>query len=418
MNVRVYPGYASGNIQTPPSKSLLHRAIISASLAKGVSIVKNVVYSEDIKATINAFKKLGIRIIKQENQLEVHGNSNLAFFGNERIDCNESGSTIRFLIPLIVNSKGIYITGKSSLMSRPFTVYETLFTENGLVFDKSDKDIFLKGDLMAGDYIIPGNISSQFISGLLFALPLKKSSSNLTVLGSFESKKYVDMTVETLALFGIKIIETEKGYYIPGNQKYTPANISIESDFSQIAFFAVAGIINGDILVKNVNNDSSQPDIAIIDVIKDMGGKIKKTKNAIHFKKSETIGKTIDLSQNPDIGPILSILASLSRETTQIINASRLRIKETDRLSASCDILKKFGVHVESNNDSMIITGQETLNGNTFHSYNDHRMVMSIAIAALRANQPVVIKKAEAINKSYPHFFEDLQSLGIKVEFF
>jgi 3-phosphoshikimate 1-carboxyvinyltransferase len=417
MKVKVYPGFASGQISVPPSKSLLHRAIISACLAKGKSVVKNIVLSEDIKATIEAFKRLGIKIQKEENSLIIYGKGDLSFVGDETINCNESGSTIRFIIPIFTNSKGIKITGKPSLLKRPLSIYEELFKKNSLTFERKTSSIFLKGELPHGVFEVAGNVSSQFISGLMFALPLKTNDSIIKIIGNLESKRYVDMTIFVLSKFGIKITQYEDSYYIKGNQKYNNTNYIVESDFSQLAFFAVAGTINGEIKINNVNLDSLQPDKEIINIIRKMEGKINKDKGSLIFSKTQTIGIDIDVSQSPDIAPILSILGGLSLGQTNILNAKRLRIKETDRLKATNDILNKLGVRSQIYQDSLIILGQKHFNSNTFNSYNDHRMVMSLAIAALRANKPIIINRAEAINKSYPHFFEDLQSLGIKVEY-
>ena len=417
MKVRVYPGFAQGRIDVPPSKSLLHRSIICACMAKGKSIIKNIVMSEDIKATINAFKTLGVKIEKLENSLEIISSGILPFFGDEIIDCKESGSTIRFLIPLFANKKGIYFTGKESLLNRPFTIYEDIFKKNNVIFKKINNKIFIQNELQGNTYEVLGNISSQFISGLLFSLPLKKSDSTIKIIGNLESKKYVDMTISVLKEFGINIYEENNIYYIKGNQIYSPTNYKVESDYSQLAFFAVAGIINGDVTIQNINTESLQPDSEIINLIEKMGGEILKQKNSYKFFKSETIGIDIDVSQHPDIAPILSILAAVSKGKTFFKNARRLRYKETDRLKAITENLNLLGVKCNVTNDSFTIDGQNILQGNSFGSYNDHRMVMSIAIAALRANSPITIEDAEAVNKSYPDFFEDLKSLGVKIEY-
>ncbi|MGD9964723.1 MAG: 3-phosphoshikimate 1-carboxyvinyltransferase [Candidatus Izemoplasmatales bacterium] len=417
MKVRVYPGFAKGQIVVPPSKSLLHRSIICACMANGKSIIKNIVMSEDIKATINAFKTMGVKIEKLENSLEISSSGILPFFGDEIIDCKESGSTIRFLMPLFANKKGIYFTGKESLLNRPFKIYEDIFKKNNVIFKKIDGKIYIQNELQANTYEVLGNISSQFISGLLFSLPLKKSDSIIKIIGNLESKKYVDMTIDVLKEFGISISKEENVYYIKGNQKYLPSNYKVESDYSQLAFFAVAGIINGDIAIQNLNTESLQPDFEIINLIEKMGGKIIKEKNIYKFIKSETNGINIDVSQNPDIAPILSILAAVSKGETCFENAQRLRYKETDRLKATSESLNLLGVKCKVKNDSFTVHGQNILQGNSFSSYNDHRMVMSISIAALRANSPITIEGAQAVNKSYPDFFEDLKSLGVKIEY-
>jgi 3-phosphoshikimate 1-carboxyvinyltransferase len=417
MKVKIYPGFAKGSVRIPPSKSILHRAIICACLADGKSTIKNVSFSDDIKATINAFKQLGIKIEKMDNALNVYGNGNLSFFGDEEIDCKESGSTMRFLIPLLCNDKGISFTGKHSLLKRPLSVYEDIFINKNIKFDKNENNIYIKGEIDPGLYKLPGNVSSQFISGLLFALPLKTLDSKIEITGKLESKKYVDLTIDVLKSFNINIIEDNNVYFISGNQTYKSCNYSVEADYSQLAFFAVAGIINGDIKISNVNKNTLQPDSVIIDLIRSMGGKVLKERDSLRFVKSETFGIKIDISQCPDIGPILSILGGVSKGETLIYNANRLRIKETDRLLATNEILSVLGIKTNILGDSYIIQGSEIFRKGTIDSYNDHRMAMSTAIAALRAEGPLIIERAEAINKSYPDFFDDLQSLGIRIEY-
>jgi 3-phosphoshikimate 1-carboxyvinyltransferase len=217
--------------------------------------------------------------------------------------------------------------------------------------------------------------------------------------------------------FGVNITKTDYGYYIEGNQLYKPTNYKVEADCSQLAFFAVGGILNGDIKISNINLNSLQPDSQITNIIKKMNGRIIKEKSYLRFVKSQTNGINIDVSQCPDIAPILSVLGALSLGETKIENASRLKIKETDRLWAINNILQKFGVKTSVKADSYIVTGQNVLSGNEFNSYNDHRMVMSIAIASLRSDKPVIIEDYLVVNKSYPSFFEDLASLGIKIEY-
>jgi 3-phosphoshikimate 1-carboxyvinyltransferase len=217
--------------------------------------------------------------------------------------------------------------------------------------------------------------------------------------------------------FGVNITKTDYGYYVEGNQVYKPTNYKVEADCSQLAFFAVGGILNGDIKISNINLNSLQPDSQITNIIKKMNGRIIKEKSYLRFVKSQTNGINIDVSQCPDIAPILSVLGALSLGETKIENASRLKIKETDRLWAINNILQKFGVKTSVKADSYIVTGQNVLSGNEFNSYNDHRMVMSIAIASLRSDKPVIIEDYLVVNKSYPSFFEDLASLGIKIEY-
>jgi len=417
MNVVIHPGFAKGNVKIPPSKSYLHRAIICASLAEGKSVIKNIILSEDVKATINALKTVGIQINKLDNALEIYGRNEFPFIGDEVIDCNESGSTLRFLIPLLTNMKGILFTGKRGLFKRPLSIYKDIYDRNNLSFSLNEESLFTKGTIEAGNYIINGNISSQFISGLLFALPLKAADSTIEIIEPFESKKYVDMTIKVLSDFGINIQIRNNIYFIKGNQQYKPKDYIVEADYSQAAFFAVAGIINGDITISNLNEDTLQPDYEIISIIKKMNGKIVKEKNDFRFLKSKTKGIEIDVSQCPDLSPILAILGGLSEGKTIIKNVSRLKLKEIDRLSAIVDYLSVLGVKAVYDDYKIEIFGQQYFIPKEPKTYNDHRVVMALAIGALKSHKPLRINNINVINKSYPGFIDDLENLGIKVEY-
>ncbi|MBU1144476.1 MAG: 3-phosphoshikimate 1-carboxyvinyltransferase [Firmicutes bacterium] len=418
MNVLINPKPLSGTVYIPPSKSQSHRAIIAASLSKGKSVISNIIYSEDVLATIGAMEKIGVKFIKNTRQLIVSGIGRIVITDDNFIECNESGSTLRFVLPIFSLSKEkIVFTGKRSLFNRPMTVYEDIFKKLHLNYQKNENSIIVSGSLSSGVYEIPGNISSQFISGLLFALPLTKGDSKIIITGNYESKQYVDMTLDVLKRFQIVVTERNKTYYIKGNQVYHPANFQIEGDYSQLAFYAVLGQISGDILCKNIPFESLQPDQKIMEFIQKMKGNYELTETGILFKKSNTIGVVLDVSQSPDIAPILSILAALSSGETIIENAMRLKFKESNRLSSMFETLKAFGVSTEMGEDYLTILGQQELNGGVFESFNDHRIVMSIAIAATRATHQVMIKNAEAINKSYPNFFEDLEKLGADITY-
>jgi 3-phosphoshikimate 1-carboxyvinyltransferase len=258
-------------------------------------------------------------------------------------------------------------------------------------------------------------VSSQFLTGLLFTLPLLEDDSVIELLTPLESKGYVDLTLDTLKLFGIHILHIDQYFYIKGNQKYIKQEVSVEGDFSQAAFFIVAGLIGEDIVLEKLNPISTQGDSHIVDLVKQMGGQIEYN----HFlrqyqvKKSDTYGITIDLSQIPDLGPILMVLAALSIGETRFINYERLRIKESDRLQVMIEVLAKFGVTTYFDKDYFVVIGQESLKGNqTFESYNDHRIAMAIAIASIKADGKVTILNAEVVNKSYPSFFEVYKYLG------
>ncbi len=413
MDVFITPKKVKGTLLVPASKSVSHRAIIAASLAKGKSVINNIVYSEDITATIEAMEKIGVKFTKNNHQLIVVGSGRVIFNDDNFIDCNESGSTLRFLMPVMALSRQkMVFTGKPGLMKRPMQVYEKLFKEDDFCFVQSEKSIILCGILTPRTFEFPGNISSQFVSGLLFALPMLKGDSTIKLTTHLESKEYVDMTIEVLNSFGVRIEETADGYFVPGNQAYIPTHIEIEADFSQMAFYAVAGIIGGDVTCKKINMASRQPDKRIVDYIRQMGGIVTETGRDLNFKKSKTTGITIDVSQSPDIAPILAVLGALSSGTTIIANAERLKYKETDRLKTTYDTLKAMNVNIEITEDSLIIHGSDTLTGGTFSSCGDHRIAMMIAIAAIRADRSVLIKNADAVKKSYPNFFQDYSLLG------
>lgn len=413
MNVLITPSRLAGSITIPPSKSQSHRAIIAASLSKGKSVINNVLLSDDVTATISAMQKLGVKIVQNNHQLIIQGISRIYVADDNFIDCNESGSTLRFLIPILsLSRQKIVITGKPGLLKRPMTIYEQIFKDRGLFYQQTDKSIIINGPLPADVYKIPGNVSSQFVSGLLFALPLLKENSKIEISGELESKEYVDMTISVLRTFGIIIYEKDNEYLIPGNQQYKPTHLTIEGDFSQMAFFATAGLIGADIHCLGMSKNSLQPDQKYLDFVEKMKGHFTWSNSEIIFHRSVTAGTSIDVSQSPDIAPILAVLGALSSGTTIIENAARLKYKESNRLSSTYETLKKMNIDVEMTDSSLVIKGKPTIDGGTFDSYNDHRIVMAIAIAAIRSNHPIIIKNAEAVNKSYPTFFHDYQNLG------
>jgi len=417
MMIDIYPSVVSGSIAPPPSKSVLHRAIISACMAKGVSTITNVIYSDDVTATINAFRSLGVTITTSDKQLIIDSSACRIGASEIVVDCNESGSTIRFLIPLLSNVNYTLFKGNSSLINRPMDVYCELFTNQDLVFEKGPDYIRTKGALRPGNYNIRGDISSQFISGLLFVLPTLDGESTIVVQGNFESSEYVDLTVDVLKAFGIDITRNGNVFSISGNQSYKCTDYIVESDYSQMAFFAVLGIVNNSLSINNMNTKSKQPDRRILEVIKAMKGVISNVGDLIVITKSKTSGTIVDVSQCPDIAPIIGLLGACSSGVTKIINAKRLILKESNRLLSTYQTLVGFGVDAIMEKEGLVINGGNQLQANVFDSYNDHRIAMMIAIGATVSNGKVTINNAEAINKSYPHFYKDLQSLGAVIKY-
>jgi len=417
MIVDIAPSRVTGSITPPSSKSFLHRAIISACLSKGTSTIENVVYSVDVQATLEAFSSLGVNINRDGSVITIDSPGPTIL--NQKIDvnCHESGSTLRFLFPILSNDDYAYFKGNASLLSRPMKVYEEIFKSQNLKVIKEPKQWITKGRLSPGIYRVPGDISSQFVSGLMFILPILGGDSTIEIVGDLESSEYVDLTINILSLFGIKITKKGNSYFIQGNQVYLPAHVISEIDYSQSAFFAVLGIINNDLDIYGLNLNSVQPDRRIFSFIKDMKGNIDANIDCVRVKKSNTTASIIDVSQSPDIAPILAILAAKSEGETKIINAKRLIIKESNRLLSTYETLCRLGVETTLGDDWLSIKGPCNFKGGTFDSFNDHRIAMSIAIAATVADSNITITNAEAVNKSYPDFYKDLQSLGAVIKY-
>ncbi|MBE7036582.1 MAG: 3-phosphoshikimate 1-carboxyvinyltransferase [Ruminococcaceae bacterium] len=395
----IIPKHLRGTVTVPPSKSQAHRAVIAAALANGQSTVSNLAWSDDIQATIGAMKALGAHIITGENSLTVRG-ATPNTEDNTIIDCCESGSTLRFLIPLAwCTGKRVTFTGKGRLMQRPLTPYFDICKQDNICYTQTTDTITFSGKLQGGTYYLPGNISSQFITGLLFALPLLKQDSIIELTTKAESVGYIDMTLDILNRFGVNI--TNKNYerfIIPGNQHYTPCSVTVEGDYSQAAFYLCANAMGSQIDIKGLHPASCQGDKEILSIIEQFGSPLK--------------GTTIDVSQIPDLVPVLAVLATQAEGTTRIINAARLRIKESDRLATVTEALSRFGAQIEEQEDALIIHGKTPLSGCIIDSHNDHRIAMASAIAATVATGTVTICGSECVKKSYGKFWEDYSSLA------
>ncbi len=415
LDIVLFPSVLNGEIKSPPSKSLSHRALICAALSKGKSVIKNIIYSDDIKATISALELLGAKFEINKDIIAVSGIKTIKS-PSKSINCNESGSTLRFLIPLFsLSDKEIEFKGAKSLINRPQSVYKEIFLEDGNTFFVDRDKIVVKGSVKPRVYFLKGNVSSQFFSGLMFALPLLKEDSTIYIDGNLESKSYIDLTIDMLAKFGIKIIEIKNGYFIEGNQIYKPTKYTVEGDYSQAAFYLVGGILSGLVKVNNLPHNSIQGDKAIIEFIKQMKGKIICLENGYITEFSNTASSTINLADCPDLGPIITLLAALSTGKSTIINISRLRIKESDRVASTVSTLKALGANIKSTKYEIIVTGVQSLNGGvTVDSHNDHRIAMMLSIAALKCKKEIKLTNANAVTKSYPAFFEDYKSLGGK----
>jgi len=414
----VFPSPLTGDVCIPASKSVCHRAVICAGLSEGTSRISGILLSDDIIATMQAMEALGAVIRQEGDTLIITGTDCKNPVQNE-ITCNESGSTLRFLIPLGLKGQKMTFTGKGKLVERPLHDYFAILDEQKIEYQTNHGHLPLtvNGRLQSGQFRLRGDVSSQFVSGLLFALPLLEGDSSIIITTEMESQGYIDLTLAMLAHFGIEVINKNyQEFIVPGNQKYRATDYHVEGDYSQVAFWLTAGTIGSPIHCAGLNPSSLQGDKVILDLIKEMGGNLEEKSNSTIAHPTTTKGIIIDASQCPDLVPILTVLAAVSEGTTQIIKAGRLRIKESDRLKAIAQELNKLGAHVLENEDSLTIHGRPGLVGGcVVDSWKDHRIAMALAVASIKCQQPITIRHSECVSKSYPDFWQDFQSLGGKV---
>ncbi len=414
-NVIYSPFTPSGEVTAPPSKSDVHRAIICAALSLGKCTISPVALSNDIKATIGCIEALGARTEIENNALTVDG-SNMFKRKSALLDSGESGSTLRFFIP-IAAAGGVEaeFTGHGSLLTRPIGIFADILPPAGVECKTSGVlPLKIKGRLKSGRFEIPGNVSSQFITGLLFALPLLDGDSDIILTSPIESVGYINMTIYTMSKFGVRVEKTDFGWHISGNQRYIPADYTTDGDWSQAAFFMVGGAIGGNITVNGLNKCSAQGDKKIADLLSQFGADVKLGDNSVTVSKNNLKAVTIDASQIPDLVPVLAVCASFAEGTTRIINAARLRIKESDRLKTTAGLLNSLGAAVRELPDGLEINGRKRLTGGKADGCNDHRIVMSAAVCAVRSENDIECTDALSINKSYPDFFTDYNSIGGK----
>lgn len=405
-----------GCIVIPPSKSVSHRMVMGAALAEGTSTVRNVQLSEDIRATCQAMEALGAVITMEEEgphrvTLTITGASERNAVG-KTFDCNESGSTLRFLIPLLaLKAQDTRVVGQGRLAERPMEPYFEMFNAQGIsyVLEAEGKTLPLRfsGQLYPGVFKVRGDISSQFITGLLYALPLLPGESTVEVTTPLESIPYVDITLEVLKRFGITIQhEDYQRFTISGNQHFRAGDFRVEGDYSQAAFWLVAGILGKGLTALDLPQDSCQGDRAILNIITQMGGQITRRDGSVIVTPGATRGATIDVAQCPDLVPVLAVLAALSEGETRIVGGERLRYKESDRLSAVREVLNTLGAQVTETPDGLIITGVEKLHGGQVDSFNDHRIAMATAVASVACDGDIILTRPDCVKKSYPEFWE------------
>jgi len=410
-----------GVVSAPPSKAYTHRMLIAASLSNGTSKIFNPLISDDTQATLEAVKALGATTKLHENCWTIHGQESIKTPGHP-IDCRESGSTLRFMIPVAALASGpsTFLFG-ASFEKRPVAPLLKSLKELGVdstVQGSGSSVLVCGGGIRGGKTSIRGDVSSQFISGLLFACPRAKEDTEITVTAPLESKGYVAMTLEVIVKHGLEgaVNHDLSRLWIPSNQVYSPCDHTVPGDFSSAAFLlAAAAVTSSKVRVKNLDYQTAQGDRAILGILHDMSAAVNVEDDSVDFNGGQLAAVDIDATDIPDLVPVCAVLACYAEGTSEIYNAKRLRYKESDRLDSICTELKKMGADIVAKEDGLTINGSSALHGATIDPHNDHRIAMACAVAALGARGKTKIQNVECINKSYPQFFDDLRVLGVNV---
>lgn len=414
-SIHLSPSPLSGEVQIPSSKSAAHRNIICAALAKGLSVVSPICHSEDIDATIRAVTALGAEILEKNGSFHITGiDREMVLNKKVTIDCGESGSTLRFMIPIAaaLGANATFV-GHGRLPERPIDALTDILSAFGVSCSSNRLPLTIKGRLEKGAYPVSGNVSSQYLTGLLFAIGINGGTAQLTT--PLQSAGYIDLTVQIMSNFGIQI--TENGGVYSAKGEFTSKNSRVEGDWSQAAFFLAAGALGGNIKITGLDFDSTQGDMAAIEIFKAFGADIEIKNNCLYVKSGKLKGIDINCSQIPDMVPALAVTAALSQGKTIIFGGERLRIKETDRIRTVVDGLLAMGIKVTEQPDGMIIEGGVSAGGKV-DGTGDHRIVMAFSVLAAYSANNTEIYGYKAINKSYPLFFEDFKKLGGKINGF
>lgn len=400
MNIQIEPTRLSGPVTPPPSKSMAHRLLIAAALADGESIIHHVAFSKDIEATLRCLEALGAEWSRQEDgTIRIRGLRPQSAGELPHFDCGESGSTLRFLIPIALAAAGGGVfTGQGRLMERPQQPYFDLFDEKGIFWQQENGALTVRGQLTPGEYHLPGNVSSQFFTGLLFALALLDGESTVVSTTALESADYIHMTLNAMQAAGVPIAaQWEQNRFTVSPTAYRPFEGTVEADWSQAGFWYAALALGSPVELHGLNHQSAQGDRVIV---------------SHHQHLTQPGDLEIDVSGCPDLLPPLAVMAAVRSGTTHFVNAARLRMKESDRLSTVAALLTALGGQAVEGPDSLTVHGVPALTGGTVDGANDHRIVMAAAIAATSCSAPVTILGAEAVSKSYPDFWEEYQRLG------
>jgi 3-phosphoshikimate 1-carboxyvinyltransferase len=425
-NMLFSPSVMQGVIKAPSSKSSAQRKLICAALASGQTTVKNIGTSEDVGVIIACLQNMGatINITGQDAKvLPINLRLNENKIIKPKLYCKESGAAFRFLLPVtaaLFSQAEFY--GDGELPNRPILTLVEALEEKGVIFTAKKLPFETKGTLQSGIYKIPADISSQYISGLLMALPLLQEDSEIQLTTEVQSTGYIEMTLQALREFDIQIHKTDKGYLIPGGQTYqSPKETTVEGDWSGSANFLVAGALIGPVTINGLDVNSRQPDAEILRILEKFGATITTSNNEITVQKANLQDMEndikIDVANVLDLAPIIAIIAAKTKGKTVLINTARLRLKESNRVRAIQSVLQKFGVSVTVEENSITITGMSEFTGGEFDNFRDHRIAMAIAIGATVASEEVYMKNAQVIAKSYPEFYKDYKQLGGQAEY-
>ncbi len=420
MKIKVYPASLHGCIPAISSKSDVHRKLICAALSAAPSHLRLNEISEDIRATVSCLNALSAKITEEAGGFSIRPIHLDDLPESPSLNCGESGSTLRFLLPVVgaLGCSGTF-TASGRLPERPLSpLREELESHGCILSPENEWPLHLEGQLQPGIYHMAGNVSSQYFTGLLLALSLLPEESSLMYDSNPESAGYIRMTTAVLEQFGAPVSSLMTGWRIPGGIRFqAPQWINAEGDWSNAAFWLVAGALSGRITLSGLNPDSLQADRLILQLLQQTGTAVSQTDSEITIEQSPLQAVNLDAAMVPDIVPIWTVAAANASGITTIRNAGRLRLKESDRLESISAALNSLGAEIRELPDGLVITGHpDSLNGGQVSGANDHRIVMSLAVAALHSKQPVTIDGAEAVQKSYPHFFDDLNSLGGKID--
>ena len=419
MNTIFSPGTLTGSTAAPASKSEAHRRLICAGMSHGTSEIAGFTDSEDLEATARCLTALGARVEATGSTMRVTGFADKPAL-MPLYDCGESGSTLRFFVPIALTlTHGGVFRMRGRLGQRPMDVYRDLLVPKGVAWAMREgadgtAELRVSGSMTPGHYTLPGNVSSQFVSGLLFVLPLLEMESTLTVTPPIESTAYIDMTLRAIRLSGVTVEELGEGRWrIPGRQAYQPRTATLHGDWSQAAVLLTAGAIAGDVTVTGMSDDDGQGDRAIIDCLRRLGADVETGDGWVRCRKSAMRGAELDMRNCPDIAPMVALACAVAEGESRLTGCGRLRLKESDRLEATGAILRAMGGAVRAEWDTLRIRGGRSLRGHVqVDARHDHRMVMLASIAALAADGPVTVEGADALAKSWPGYLETYRALG------